>query len=128
MCGALFRFWHRRGYWQEGHAWCTKALTQASGPGDKALRSKPLLAAAGLGSNVADTERRSLLEDALRLSREAGDRETEAVTLNLLAQVLDWEVDARHARSMLEQARAINRETGNKALEFHNMSNLVNVL
>ena len=128
MCGALYRFWHRRGYWREGRASSMKALTHASEAGDKSLRAKALLAAANLASNLPETETRNLLETALTLSREAGDRTTEAATLNALAKMLDWNVDVRLARSMLEQARAINRETGNKTLELHNMSNLVNVL
>ena len=128
ICGIIHRFWHRRGYWREGHAWCMKALAQSSGVSDKSLRAKALLGAAILGSNVPEAETRSFLEDALRLSREAGDRKTEAMTLNALAKMLDWNVDVRLARSMLEQARAINRETGSKTLELHNMSNLVNVL
>jgi predicted ATPase/class 3 adenylate cyclase len=128
MCGILYRFWARRGYWREGHAWCMKALERAPGTSDKSLRAKTLLGAASLGSNVPEAETRQLLEDALRFSREAGDRKTEAMTFNALAKLLDWNVDVRLARSMLEQARTINREIGNKTLELHNMSNLVNVL
>jgi len=128
MCGALYRFWHRRGYWREGHAWCEKALAHASGSHDKALRAKALLGAATLGANVPEAETRPFLEDAIRLGREAGDRKIEAMALNSLAKMLDWDVDVLLARSMLEQARAINRETGNRTLELHNMSNLVNVL
>ena len=128
MCGTLYRFWSRRGYWQEGYTWCMKALAQAPRSGDNAARAKVLLAAGSVGNNVPGAETRVLLEDALTLSREAGDRNTEAMILNNLARVLDWHVELPRARSLLEQARRINRELGNETLELHNMSNLVNVL
>jgi len=128
MCGALYRFWSRRGYWQEGYALCMKALAQAPGPGDKAARAKVLLTAGSIGNNVPEADTRMLLEEGLTLSREVGDRLTEAMILNNLARVLDWSVELSRARSLLEQARRINREFGNETLELHNMSNLVNVL
>jgi len=120
MFGSLGTFWGRRGYWQEAHAWGVKALAQASKATDKSLRAKALL--------VASQGKRDLLEDALQLSREAGDRKTEARILNNLARALDWNSDVGLARSLLEQARSINQQTGDKPLELHNISNLVNVL
>ena len=128
MCGALYRFWSRRGYWQEGYASCMKALAQAPCCGDKAARAKVLLTAGSIGNNVPEADTRMLLEEGLTLSREAGDLQTEAMILNNLARVLDWDVELSRARSLLEQARKINRELGNKTLELHNVSNLVNVL
>lgn len=126
LCGALYRFWSRRGYWREGYASCMKALAQAPS-GEEAARAKVLLTAGSLGNNVPEAETRTLLEEALRLSREAGDRNTEALALNNLARVLAWDVELPRARSLLEQARGINRELGNETRELHNMSNLVNV-
>ena len=128
MCGTLYRFWSRRGHWHEGYEWCMKALAPAPRTGDSAARGKVLLTAGSLGNNVHEAETRILLEDALTLSREAGDRNTEAITLNNLARVLDWHAELSRVRSLLEQARKINRELGNKTLELHNMANLVNVL
>jgi predicted ATPase/DNA-binding winged helix-turn-helix (wHTH) protein len=128
FCGALYRFWSRRGYWQEGYRACMKALTQAPPLGDKAARAKALLTAGSIGNNVPGAESRDLLEAALALSREAGDRNTEALALNNLARVLDWKLDLSRAKSLLERAREINRELGNGTLELHNMSNLINVL
>ena len=113
---------------RKGTRACMKALAQAPRSGDKAARAKVLLTAGSIGNNVPEAETRILLEDALTLSREAGDRNTEAMILNNLARVLDWDVELSRARSLLEQARRINRELGNKTLELHNMSNLVNVL
>jgi non-specific serine/threonine protein kinase len=128
MCGALYRFWSRRGYWREGYAWCTRALAQAPAAGDKAVRAKVLLTAGSLGNNVPEAETRVFLEAAVELGRESGDRATEAVALNNLARVLDWHLELSRARSLLEKARRINRDLGNKIPELHNMSNLVNVL
>ncbi len=128
LCGALYRFWSRRGYWQEGYRACMKALAQAPRAGDKAARAKALVTAGSIGNNVPEAENCVLLENALTLSREAGDRKTEAIALNNLARVLDWNVDISRARSLLEQARKINIELRNSTLELHNMSNLVNVL
>ena len=128
LCGTLYRFWSRRGYWTEGYRACMKALAQPPQLGDKAARARVLLTAGSVGNNVPEAETRVLLEDALALSREAGDRSTEATTLNNLARVLDWDTELSRARVLLEQARQINRELGNKTLELHNMSNLVNVL
>jgi len=128
ICGSLYRFWSRRGHWREGYTWCMKALAKTPPSGAKAARAKVLLSAGSLGNNVPEAETRLLLEDALALSREAGDRATEAVVLNNLARVLDWHQEFPRARSLLERARTINRELGNKTPELHNMSNLVNVL
>ena len=127
LCGALYRFWSRRGYWREGYALCMRALAQAPS-GDKAARAKVLLTAGSIGNNVPEAETRTLLENALALCRDAGDRNIEAMALNNLARVLDWDVELPRARALLEQARRINRELGNETLELHNMSNLVNVL
>ena len=128
MCGTLYRFFSRRGYWQEGYTWCMKALAQGPSSADGAARAKVLLTAGSIGNNVPEAESRALLQNALALSREVGDRHTEAMALNNLARVLDWDVELPQARSLLEQARSINRELGNETLELHNMSNLVNVL
>jgi len=128
LCGVLYRFWSRRGYWREGYAACAKALAQSTGGSDRAARARVLLTAGSIGNNVPEAETRVLLEEAVALSREAGDSNTEAMALNNLARVLDWNVELARARSLLEQARMINREVGNKTLELHNMSNLVNVL
>jgi non-specific serine/threonine protein kinase len=92
------------------------------------LRAKVLLTAGSIGNNVPEAETRVFLEAALGLSRESGDRATEAVALNNLARVLDWHLELPRARALLEEARRINRELGNKIPELHNMSNLVNVL
>ena len=128
LCGTLYRFWSRRGYWREGYASCMKALEHTSRSGDKAARAKVMLTAGSIGNNVPEAETHVLLENALALSREAGIRNTEALALNNLARVLDWDVELSRARSLLEGARRINRELGNETLELHNMSNLVNVL
>jgi predicted ATPase/class 3 adenylate cyclase len=128
VCGTLFRFWFYRGYWQEGYAWCMKALEHAPSDGDKAARARVLLAAGTTGHDLQEADTRPLLEEALRLSREAGDRHTEAATLNSLARILDWGGELSRVQSLLEQARTINREIGNRSLELINMSNLVNVL
>ena len=128
LCGALYRFWSRRGYWREGYAACAKALAQSAPASDRAARARVLLTAGSIGNNVPEAETRVLLEEAVALSREAGDRDTEAMALNNLARVLDWNIELPRARSLLEQARMINRGLGNKTLELHNMSNLVNVL
>ena len=128
LCGVLYRFWSRRGYWREGYAACARALKQSTLLSDKAARAKVLLTAGSIGNNVPEAETRVLLEDAIALSREAGDPNTEAMALNNLARVLDWNVQLARARLLLEQGREINRKLGNKTLELHNMSNLVNVL
>ena len=87
-----------------------------------------LLPAGSLGNNVPEAETRTLLEQALALAREVGDRDIEAMALNNLARVLDWDVELPRARSLLEEAQRINRELANRTRELHNMSNLVNVL
>ena len=128
LCGMLYRFWSRRGYWREGYAACAKALAQPARSSDRGVRARVLLTAGSIGNNVPEAETRVLLEQAIALSREAADLTTEAMALNNLARVLDWNVELARARSLLEQARKINRALGNTTLELHNMSNLVNVL
>jgi predicted ATPase/class 3 adenylate cyclase len=120
MCSRVYRFWQYRGYWEEGYTWCMKALAQAPDGGDKAARAKTLLAAGSLLNT------RPLLEEALSVSREAGDRHTEAATLNNLGKLLMQSGAAvSRARSLVEEARVINRELGNRVWELMNVTVLV---
>jgi predicted ATPase/class 3 adenylate cyclase len=117
MCAKAYGLWLFRGYWEEGYAWCMKALVQAPSGGDKAARARTLFAAGTL------LDKRPLLEEALSLSREAGDRQTEAATLNDLGRLLmHGGVEVSLAQSLVEEARMINREMGNQVWELENVT------
>jgi tetratricopeptide (TPR) repeat protein len=75
-----------------------------------------------LGENGRAAE--ALVEAALTLAREAGDRSLEAVALNNLSALVAATVDRARALQFLDQAVAINRNAGNKELESISLSNI----
>ena len=66
LCGVLYRFWSRRGYWREGYTACMKALAQAGGSSDKAARAKVLLTAAVSATTYPEPRRSCFCKTPLR--------------------------------------------------------------
>jgi predicted ATPase/class 3 adenylate cyclase len=125
MCGALGRFWKIRGHWREGREWCSAALQRDDGAAPKDVRAQALMTAGSMNFWLGETAAaEALVETALALAREAGDRSLEARTLNNLSNLVSDHGDFARARSLLNESLAINRGLGNREGECINLSNI----
>ena len=101
--GALWRFWHNRGYLAEGVRW----LEEVFAGGDEAATLVRVKALEGMGSLVqvqGDYERaRAPYEAMLELSRELGDKGSIATALNSLGTMAVQQGDNERARALLQE-------------------------
>jgi len=125
MCGSLGRFWRIRGHWREGRDWAAAALQKDAGTAPKDVRASALLTAAVMNWRLAETAAaETLVETALALAREAGNRSLEAGALNNLSTYVADHGDFARAHRLLEEAVAINHELGNREWESINLGNI----
>ncbi len=128
LCGALGRFWSARGYLREGRTRCAAALAHPGAAVRTLARARTLNGAGVLALFQGDLPgARSLLEQALALNREMGDRMAEAGNLNNLGNLAGDLGEHEASRLLLEKALALNRELGNRAWEAGNLNGLGNV-
>lgn len=95
LVGALQWYWLRRGLHREAHAWsgAVLALIELTRPGP-AVRATALRAAGWLAVQRGDHEAgRPLLEEAVRLSRTAGDTRSLGLALTGLGLAGSWGAD-----------------------------------
>jgi tetratricopeptide (TPR) repeat protein len=114
LAAALRRFWHTRGYLDEGRRWLANAL--AIGTEAPAwIRAKVLNCAAALEMHEGlRDETRPLLEESLRLCRRIGDLEGAAFALLLLAQGARDAGDDALAVSLFEESESLYRRRGSE--------------
>jgi Tetratricopeptide repeat/Anaphase-promoting complex subunit 5 len=130
LAGALFWFWHTRGYSSEGQDWLAKALAlderereRAAAAGEnspsRAEQARRAKALAGAGMLLAysftDFETAGkLLEESLRMWRALEDKWWMAVVLNVsvLSTILVGESEG--ARTRIEEGVALARQVGDK--------------
>ncbi len=125
LCAALGHFWRVRGHWREGRDWCSSALQRDGGKAPKGVRAKALLTSAVMTSRLGEiTQAQALVQEALTLAREVGDRVLEAGALNNLSNIVGDRGNFAEAQALLERAVAINRELGNHVWETINLRNL----
>jgi predicted ATPase/class 3 adenylate cyclase len=125
MCAALGRFWAIRGHWREGQDSCSAALQKDAGMAPKDVRAEALMTASMMNFWLGETAAaEALVETALALAREAGNRSLEAVTLNNLSNLVSDHGDFARAHSLLNEALKINRELGNRERECINLTNI----
>ena len=125
ICGAVHRFWLYRGHVREGRRWCDEALANAAGNTATPARAKALNAAGSLAWRLGDiVAARSLLEQALNISREQKDLQCEGRVLGNLGGVAIHQTDSVAARAFLEQAVMLHRALGNQTLEARVQGNL----
>jgi predicted ATPase len=109
LAGALADFWDWRGIWREGRIWLEQALARPEAKERTSERAKALFGLAylswGQGSGQA---KESMLEEAVAIQREVGDRRGLARSLTELA----WQGDLVTAHSRLEESMTLARETG----------------
>lgn len=110
ICAALWRFWMVRGFNAEGREWLERALATRGAAEPTPVRAKALYGAGLLAFRQGDQEAsRAFNEEALEVSRKAGDRRGEANALVGLARVAFREGDHQAVRARAEEAIAVAR-------------------
>jgi non-specific serine/threonine protein kinase len=113
---ALFQFWERRGHFQEGCTWLRQALAAgAEAPAE--YRARALNALACLywrGPSIDGAS--GIAEQALQLSREAGDARDIAWALLNRGMIAYFRDDAEAAIGYLEESVQVARTAGRMAL------------
>ena len=108
--GALWRFWHARGYISEGVRWLESVLA-SSGPQLIPPRLKALEGMGWMSQNQGDHERaRATYEEMLKLSRELGDKGNVATALNSLGTVAAQQGDNQLAKTLLQENLEVIKE------------------
>jgi DNA-binding CsgD family transcriptional regulator/tetratricopeptide (TPR) repeat protein len=126
--GALWRFWHVRGYLDEGTRWMERVLAEGE-PAASPLRVKALEGMGWMAQLQGDTERaEATYAEMLKLSRELGDKGNIATALNSLGTLALTRGDNERSRALLEENLSVIRqleEEGNSAAmlkRFHALS------
>jgi non-specific serine/threonine protein kinase len=107
----VWYFWHVRGFWREGLDWFDRLLDTGQ-PVAPAIRARALHAAGTIASTLGDLEGAAeRLEAAIAFSREMGEWDRVAASLNNLAAVLESRGDYGGARALYEEALALSDES-----------------
>ncbi len=115
LCGALWRFWFRRGYWDEGRRWLQAALDLPAEHVQPATRARALSAAAELAAYQSDcAEAHLLLEQSIVLYRQLGDLDGLIEPLSRMGALLQDQGDTTGASRCLEESVALARQLGNQ--------------
>ena len=112
LAGALWQFWHIRGYWHEGQQWLDTALMAATDDeGLAGLRAKAFGRAGFLARSVGDYQRAKVLhEQSLMLSRRLGDKWGLAWSLHDLGIVAHIQGDPEQATKLYEESLSLSRD------------------
>jgi predicted ATPase/DNA-binding CsgD family transcriptional regulator len=112
LAGALFWFWYVRGHLTEGRRWLERALALGD-DAPAAARARALLGCGMLAHYLGDDGAAApLLEESLRLSREAADTVGASFALGLLSIVAEDAGDYDRAASLSEEGLALARADG----------------
>ena len=115
LCGALQRFWWKRGYLSEGWKWCLEALNKAGASDRTPERAKALYAAGTMAINLGDTaSAQDLCVESLSIRMEIGDRPGMAGSLIGLGSVAARRGELPEARTRYEEGLQIFREIGER--------------
>jgi predicted ATPase len=114
LAGSLCSFWHMRGYLSEGRGWLEAALA-SSGLAAPVVQARVLNGAGILAFVQGDYDRATaLLEEALVLRREFGDKQGIATSLNNLGMVASTQGDNARAVALHAESLSLYRELGDK--------------
>jgi predicted ATPase len=111
LAAALWRFWHVRGYVQEGRERLAAALSAAGADAATPARSGALNGAGALAHDQGDLQQAAAFhEEALAVARECGARDCAAVALNNLGNVALDQGQYAEAAARYQEALALWRE------------------
>ena len=118
IVGAIWRFWEMRGLYTEGRELSARVLSTPQpvlAGCSSSSKAQAFTTSGVLALRQGDySSARSLLEEALPLGREAGDKQTVARSLSALAIIAYLQADYSRARSLHEQSLALRRASGDK--------------
>jgi predicted ATPase/class 3 adenylate cyclase len=128
LAGALWRFWHLRGYYSEGRRWLENALAQDGR--SSAARVKALKAVGWLADDQGDIDRAvAAAEEGLRLSAEAEIQKSAAAPfLRILGSAAYVRRDYERATQLFEESLALSQEVGDEKGVASSLHQLGNVL
>lgn len=125
LCGALYRFWDRRGHFNEGRRWCGEAIGQAAEPEQTVARATALIGAGILAWRQSDYRAAQvLLEEGLAIGRVLNNPSCIASALDNLGTVALQQGHNKAAREFFEESLAITRESGERRGIAQALSNL----
>jgi predicted ATPase/Tfp pilus assembly protein PilF len=114
LTGALSRYWEFRAHLSEGQQWLEEALSRAQdAPAE--LRALCLEGAGILARGQGEYKRASvLIEEAVSIRRELGDRSKLAEAIKNLGNVASERGDHQAAREAFEESLQLKREIGDE--------------
>jgi predicted ATPase/DNA-binding SARP family transcriptional activator/uncharacterized protein HemY len=125
LAGALYRFWHVRGNFDEGRASLGRALECDVAQGMTAARAKALSGKGDLSNRLGDyASAKALNEESLAIYRELANQEGIANTLNSLGMAAASQGNYDTAQAMYEESLGIRRELGDKGGIAYSLNNL----
>jgi DNA-binding CsgD family transcriptional regulator len=105
LAAALGRFWRNRGS-NEGREWLEKGLA-CSGATPASLRAKVLTEAGFIAIFHLDPRAIAMLEEALALYKELGDKTGQAISINLLIQTVGLLANLGRAPTLRKEAETL---------------------
>jgi len=124
LAGALWRYWHIRGQYEEGLD-CLERFLRQDTVVPLPMRSKALNGAGNLAYQWKDFERaQALFQERLELEQSQGSPRAIAGTLGGLANVASARGDYAQARTLFERSLASFRELGDRRGTVMTLGNL----
>ena len=115
MAVALWRFWRVRGHMREGRQRIEALLALPQEAVPPALRARALYVAGAMAVRLGDDDAAGrLLDDALHVARDAGDRTRIAAALGGLAQLAANRGDTGAARALISESVSLHEALGNR--------------
>jgi predicted ATPase len=126
---ALFRYWEMREYLVEGRDRLGKLLKLPGAAAPTKARARALFAAGVLAGEQGDyASADAMVGESLDITRQLGDKQGVAVSLNALAVLARDRGAVEVARSQFEDALVLWRELGDEKAIARALSNLANVV
>jgi predicted ATPase/DNA-binding winged helix-turn-helix (wHTH) protein len=126
---ALFRFWETREYLAEGRDRLGKVLKLAGAAAPTKARARALFSAGVLAGEQGDyASADALVGESLDITRQLGDKQGVAVSLNALAVLARDRGNVVVARSQFEDSLVLWRELGDQKAVARSLSNLANII
>ena len=116
LVAGLVHFWHHRGHWSEGRAYCERALAQPGAQERTKWRARALYAAAYIALDQGDADSAQARdEEALAISREIGDRQGIPGPLSHLGRLAQTQGDQDKAQALHTESLRLCRELGDQS-------------
>jgi predicted ATPase len=126
---ALFHFWESREYFTEGRDRLGKLLKLPGAAAPTRVRARALFAAGVLAGEQGDyASADAFIRESLDITRQLGDNQGVAVSLNALAVHARDRGDVEVAHALFEESLLLWRDLGDLKAVARSLSNLANVV